>query len=118
MTKGSLSCALPTPRHIFWKVCAVSSKTYRAKLPHLVAVNKDAQDMDLVNQGLDGSPAADAEAEDKVVGHTCAVEEQDRVPASSPAAMHRGRNIQSLEHTARHNARELAAHYTKPFAMS
>ena len=55
---------------------------------HLVAVHKDAQDADLVDQSLDGGPAPDAEAEDKVVKDEDGVDHQHRAPPSSPAAQH------------------------------
>lgn len=52
---------------------------------HLVAVHKDAQDADFVDQGLDGGPAANAEAEDEVVHDENGVDNQHRAPASGPA---------------------------------
>ena len=53
---------------------------------HLVAVHEDSEDVDLVDQGLDGRPAADAEAEDKVVDDEQGVDHQHGPPASGPAA--------------------------------
>ncbi len=98
-TLGSSMRVLTSPEIHHLKVCAaISKECLVGRLPYLVAVNKNAQDVDLVNQGLDGGPAANAEAKDKVVGDTQAVEEQDRVPASSPAAMH-GKNTRSFYRT-------------------
>lgn len=62
---------------------------------HLVAVHEEAQHVDLVDEGLDGGPAADAEAEDKVVDHQQAVEEEHGAPASSPAV--NTRHIEQLK---------------------
>ncbi len=83
----------PISETLVQTVAQYCSRSVIAKVPYLVAVHENAQDTDLVDQGLDGSPAANAEAEDEVVGHQQAVEEQDRVPASSPAAMRKGQTI-------------------------
>ncbi len=53
---------------------------------NLVAVHEDSEDVDLVDQGLDGRPAADAEAEHKVVDDEQGVDHQHWAPASGPAA--------------------------------
>ena len=52
----------------------------------LVAVHENAQGADLVDKGLDGGVAADAEADGGEVDDDESVEDQDRGPPASPTA--------------------------------